>query len=78
MRRFRTPVAKENELLVKYGKEYGDEDLFYCYPESFAGLAVHSGVAFKAADNLTEANHALGMGLVSEPMPSSQKTLRRA
>lgn len=38
MKRFRTPVAKENELLVKYGKEYGDEDLFYCYPENECGM----------------------------------------
>lgn len=30
-KRYRTPTAKAGELLVKYGKEFGDEDLFYCY-----------------------------------------------
>ena len=31
MKRFRTPKAKENELLVQYGQEYGNKDLYYCY-----------------------------------------------
>lgn len=38
MKRLRTPKAKDGELLVKYGKEYGDEDLFYCYPENECGM----------------------------------------
>jgi hypothetical protein len=31
MKRFRCPVAKEGELLAKYGKHEGDLDIFYCY-----------------------------------------------
>lgn len=38
MKRLRTPKAKDGELLVKYGKEYGDEDLFYCYPDNECGM----------------------------------------
>ncbi len=30
-KRYRTPKAKEGELLVKYGNDGGDIDLFYCY-----------------------------------------------
>lgn len=29
MSRFRKPKVKDGELLVKYGKDSGDEDLFY-------------------------------------------------
>jgi|688.fasta_scaffold1307146_1 hypothetical protein len=38
MKRLRAPKAKDGELLVKYGKEYGDEDLFYCYPDNECGM----------------------------------------
>lgn len=38
MKRYRTPKAKDGELLVKYGKEYDDEDLFYCYPDNDCGM----------------------------------------
>lgn len=34
--RLRTPKAKPGELLVKYGKEFGDEDLFFCFGGSGA------------------------------------------
>lgn len=34
----RKPIAKDGELLVKWGKELGDEDLFYCFPENFCGM----------------------------------------
>lgn len=37
-KRFRKPQAKDGELLVKYGKENGDEDLFYCYPDNECGM----------------------------------------
>ena len=37
-KRLRNPVAKENELLVKYGKEHGEEDLFYCWPDNDTGM----------------------------------------
>ncbi len=37
-KRYRTPQAKEGELLVKYGQEYGDKDLYYCYPENECGM----------------------------------------
>jgi hypothetical protein len=39
MRRYRKPEAKQGELLVKYGKEFGDEDLFYCHPENECGMS---------------------------------------
>lgn len=38
MKRLRAPKAKAGELLVKYGKEFGDEDLFYCYPDNECGM----------------------------------------
>ncbi|AHX01114.1 hypothetical protein M316_0049 [Nitrincola phage 1M3-16] len=31
VKRYRKPQAKPNELLVKYGQEYGERDLFYCW-----------------------------------------------
>jgi len=37
-KRYRTPQAKDGELLVKYGQEYGDRDLYYCYPENECGM----------------------------------------
>lgn len=37
-------------------------NMFYCHPESFAGVAVHSGVAFKAAEDLYEADTAITSG----------------
>ena len=38
MKRLRTPKAKDGELLVKYGKESGEEDLFYCWPDNEEGM----------------------------------------
>jgi hypothetical protein len=38
MKRYRKPVAKDGELLVKYGQEYGEKDLFYCYPDNECGM----------------------------------------
>lgn len=38
-RRWRKPVAKPGELLVKWGKEYGDEDLYYCFPDNECGMS---------------------------------------
>ena len=37
-KRCRTPKAKDGELLVKFGQEYGDKDLYYCYPENECGM----------------------------------------
>ncbi len=37
-KRYRSPKAKENELLVKYGQEDGERDLFYCWPENECGM----------------------------------------
>lgn len=48
-------------------------NLFYCYPQSFAGVAIHSGVAFKAAGDLTEANSVLTQG-----SPKNNAQLARA
>jgi hypothetical protein len=33
-KRYRTPKAKVGQLLVKYGQEHGERDLFYCWNES--------------------------------------------
>ncbi len=33
-KRYKIPKAKDGELLVKYGHDGGEEDLFYCYPEN--------------------------------------------
>ena len=37
-KRYRAPVAKPGELLVKYGQEYGDHYLFYCWPGNDCGM----------------------------------------
>lgn len=37
-KRYRKPTAKTGELLVKYGNDCGDEDLFYCHPENGCGM----------------------------------------
>lgn len=37
-KRFRTPKAKEGELLVKYGKSGGELDLMYCWPDNDYGM----------------------------------------
>jgi hypothetical protein len=47
-KRYRKPVAKDGELLVKFGKEYGDEDLFYCYPDNECGMRRDSRVVMTA------------------------------
>lgn len=55
IKRFRTPKAKDGELLVKYGKEYGEQDLFYCYPENECGMGRDSKMlmlAFERSDVL--------------------------
>jgi hypothetical protein len=31
MKRYRTPTAKPGELLIKYGQEHGERDLYFCY-----------------------------------------------
>lgn len=31
MKRWRAPNAKKGELLAKYGKEYGELDIYYCW-----------------------------------------------
>lgn len=38
MKQCRVPKAKAGELLVKFGKQFGDEDLFYCYPDNDCGM----------------------------------------
>lgn len=37
-------------------------NMFYCYPETFSGVTVHSGVAFKSAENLMSAEEVLTQG----------------
>lgn len=48
MMRQRRPKAKPGELLVRYGREYGDEDLFYCYPENGCGMSRDSRLLMQA------------------------------
>ena len=47
-RRWRKPVAKPGELLVKWGKEYGDEDLYYCFPDNESGMSRDSKMVMLA------------------------------
>jgi len=47
-KRFRTPKAKDGELLVKYGQEYGERDLFYCWPENDGGMKADSRLLMMA------------------------------
>lgn len=49
-KRFRTPKAKEGELLVKYGQEHGDRDLFYCWPENECGMRHDSRLVMHALE----------------------------
>ena len=37
-KRWRRPEAKPGQLLVKYGKDCGEQDLFYCHPENTCGM----------------------------------------
>lgn len=48
VKRWRKPIAKPGELLVKWGKEYGDEDLYYCYPDNEYGMGRDSKVVMLA------------------------------
>lgn len=38
-KRFRLPVAKDGELLAKYGRDGGDNDIFYCFPDNSCGMS---------------------------------------
>lgn len=49
-KRFKTPNAKNGELLVKYGQEYGDRDLFYCWPENECGMKRDSRLVMMALE----------------------------
>ena len=54
-KRYRTPKAKDGELLVKFGQEHGDKDLYYCYPQNECGMKNDSKIvthAFERADVL--------------------------
>jgi len=37
-KRFRKPIAKDGELLAKYGQEYGERDIYYCRPDNECGM----------------------------------------
>ena len=50
-KRYRTPQAKEGELLVKYGQEHGDRDLYYCWPENEYGMKRDSKMLMLAFEN---------------------------
>lgn len=49
-RRFRMPRAKPGELLVKYGQEHGDQDLYYCWPSNDSGMKRDSRVVMSALE----------------------------
>ena len=51
-KRYRKPVAKDGELLVKFGQEYGDKDLFYCWPDNEVGMKRDSRVVMHAFESL--------------------------
>lgn len=51
-KRFRTPAAKEGELLVKYGQQYGEHDLFYCYPANECGMRADSRLLVAAFESV--------------------------
>jgi hypothetical protein len=48
-KRFRSPTAKEGELLAKYGRHEGDLDIFYCY--NGAGMKPDSRLLSNAFEN---------------------------
>lgn len=48
VKRYRTPVAKDGGLLVKYGQEHGDKDLFYCWPNNECGMKRDSRLVMMA------------------------------
>jgi predicted esterase len=65
--------AIQTERIVAVGFSSGAAmaaNLFYCYPQTFSGLALHSGLAFKSATGLTEAEDVLLTG-----SPKSSSTL---
>ena len=52
IKRFRTPKAKDGQLLVKYGQQYGDRDLFYCWPENGDGMRADSRLLMNALERV--------------------------
>jgi hypothetical protein len=50
LKRFREPKAKEGELLVKFGKNNGDLDIQYCWPENDCGMKRDSRVVMFALE----------------------------
>lgn len=51
-KRFRAPKAKEGELLAKYGQEYGDKDIYYCWPENECGMRADSRLVMSALEGV--------------------------
>ncbi len=49
-KRFRTPKAKEGELLVQYGKSEGEIDLMYCWPDNDGGMKYDSKLLMQAIE----------------------------
>ena len=47
-KRYRTPYAKDGELLVKYGQEDGERDIFYCWPPNGEGMRRDSNIVMSA------------------------------
>ncbi len=48
----RTPNAKDGQLLVKYGQEHGDRDLFYCWPENRSNMKADSRLLMLALEGV--------------------------
>jgi hypothetical protein len=52
-KRFRAIKPKPGELLVKYGKEPGDNpDLLYCWPENTCGMRRDSRIVMNALERI--------------------------
>ena len=62
IKRYRTPSAKEGELLVKYGKNRGELDIFYCWRGDF---------------QMKRDSKLLSFAFEEVPLLSNQKSLRQ-
>jgi hypothetical protein len=49
-KRWRAPKAKDGELKASYGKECGDLDIYYCWPENECGMRADSRLLMRALE----------------------------
>lgn len=52
-KRYTLPTAKSGELLVKFGREHGNFDLFYCYPDNDCGMKADSQLLMTAFEGVS-------------------------